>query len=178
MFVRFDDVDVGGVFSIDGYIDARAHDPATVAGFILERLATLPSTDSARDASPAGRGLTVPPATPPSDTARARSMLTVTLDPNDVNCVDQSRGSHSFAARVLKKDAGQLEEVSLVLLALFVDGVQRARNAGLRFALAGPKVPAYSTRLSPNVPVYFQLLHDKERADRQDEGLANWQLSA
>lgn len=38
MFVRFDDAHVDGALSIDGFIDARAFDPASVAGFILQRL--------------------------------------------------------------------------------------------------------------------------------------------
>jgi hypothetical protein len=40
LFVRFDDSAVDGVFSIDGYIDARVHGPAKVAEFILERIRT------------------------------------------------------------------------------------------------------------------------------------------
>jgi TIR domain len=38
MFVRFDDSAIDGVFSLDGYIDAREHGPQKVAEFILERL--------------------------------------------------------------------------------------------------------------------------------------------
>ena len=38
MLVRFDDAPVDGVFSIDGFIDARTLDPASVARFILQRL--------------------------------------------------------------------------------------------------------------------------------------------
>jgi hypothetical protein len=38
MFVRFDDAPVDGVLSIDGFIDARTFDPASVAQFILQRL--------------------------------------------------------------------------------------------------------------------------------------------
>lgn len=41
MFVRFDDATIDGVFSTDGYIDARNHSPAKVAEFILQRIATL-----------------------------------------------------------------------------------------------------------------------------------------
>ena len=41
MFVRFDDANVDGVFSIDGYIDGNRHEPAKVAEFILERLTLL-----------------------------------------------------------------------------------------------------------------------------------------
>jgi hypothetical protein len=39
MFVRFDEEKVEGVFSIDGYIDARHNTAQQVADFILERLA-------------------------------------------------------------------------------------------------------------------------------------------
>ncbi|WP_084513667.1 TIR domain-containing protein [Azovibrio restrictus] len=38
MFVRFDDAPVEGLFSLDGYIDARVHTPEKVADFILERV--------------------------------------------------------------------------------------------------------------------------------------------
>ncbi|KNH48024.1 disease resistance protein [Pseudomonas lini] len=38
MFVRFDDSKIDGVFSIDGYIDAKQFSEAQVAGFILERV--------------------------------------------------------------------------------------------------------------------------------------------
>ena len=38
MFVRFDDAAIDGVFSIDGYIDARLHAPSKVAEFIVQRL--------------------------------------------------------------------------------------------------------------------------------------------
>lgn len=41
MFVRFDDANVDGVFSIDGYIDGRAYEDHEVAQFILQRLGTL-----------------------------------------------------------------------------------------------------------------------------------------
>jgi hypothetical protein len=41
MFVRFDDADVEGVLSIDGYIDARQHNADVLAGFVLTRLAEL-----------------------------------------------------------------------------------------------------------------------------------------
>jgi hypothetical protein len=42
MFVRFDDAPVEGVFSIDGYIDARSATPQDIAAFITERLARRP----------------------------------------------------------------------------------------------------------------------------------------
>jgi hypothetical protein len=42
MFVRFDDTPVEGLLSIDGYIDARKHRPAELAGFILQRLCISP----------------------------------------------------------------------------------------------------------------------------------------
>lgn len=38
MFVRFDDEQVDGVFSIDGYIDARIYGPSELAEFVLTRL--------------------------------------------------------------------------------------------------------------------------------------------
>lgn len=38
MFVRFDDTPVEGLFSLDGYIDARVHSPENVADFILQRV--------------------------------------------------------------------------------------------------------------------------------------------
>jgi len=38
MFVRFDDAEVDGVRSTDGYIDAREHDETEVASFIRERM--------------------------------------------------------------------------------------------------------------------------------------------
>jgi hypothetical protein len=38
MLVRFDDAQIEGVFSIDGYIDARNHDPRQLAEFILQRV--------------------------------------------------------------------------------------------------------------------------------------------
>lgn len=41
MFVRMDDGEVDGVFSIDGYIDGSSNDPITVAGHVLTRLAEL-----------------------------------------------------------------------------------------------------------------------------------------
>ena len=37
MFIRTDDGDVDGVFSTDGYVDARKFPPAQIAGFIHER---------------------------------------------------------------------------------------------------------------------------------------------
>ena len=39
MFVRFDDAEVDGTFSIDGYIDATQHDESEIATFILQRIA-------------------------------------------------------------------------------------------------------------------------------------------
>jgi len=42
MFVRFDDVELSGMFSIDGYIDARTQSPVEVAALIDARLRTLP----------------------------------------------------------------------------------------------------------------------------------------
>lgn len=41
MFVRFDDAAVDGVLSIDGYIDARRHNPTDLASFVLTRLNDL-----------------------------------------------------------------------------------------------------------------------------------------
>lgn len=41
MLVRFDDAAVEGVFSIDGYIDARIHSPQRIAEFIAERWAAV-----------------------------------------------------------------------------------------------------------------------------------------
>lgn len=41
MFVRTDDGAVDGVFATDGYIDARRHDAAALAGFIQERVQLL-----------------------------------------------------------------------------------------------------------------------------------------
>jgi hypothetical protein len=41
MFVRFDDVEVPGVFSIDGFVDARRFDATSVADLVLKRLASL-----------------------------------------------------------------------------------------------------------------------------------------
>jgi len=38
MFVRFDDANVDGVFSVDGYIDARISSPEQIASMILERV--------------------------------------------------------------------------------------------------------------------------------------------
>ena len=40
MFVRFDDAQVEGVFSLDGYIDARINSPEQVADFIIQRVRT------------------------------------------------------------------------------------------------------------------------------------------
>jgi hypothetical protein len=42
MFIRLDDAPVDGVFSIDGFIDARQFEPQKVAMFIGERLRHLP----------------------------------------------------------------------------------------------------------------------------------------
>lgn len=41
MFVRMDDGDVDGVFKTDGYVDARAFQPAQIAQMISERFALL-----------------------------------------------------------------------------------------------------------------------------------------
>jgi len=41
MFVRCDDGQVDGVFSNDGYVDARQYGPEAVASFIVERLSTM-----------------------------------------------------------------------------------------------------------------------------------------
>jgi TIR domain len=41
MLVRFDDSSIDGVFSHDGYIDARRHDEDAVVGFILSRLKSM-----------------------------------------------------------------------------------------------------------------------------------------
>ena len=41
MFFRFDDADVAGVFSIDGYVDARTHTPQQAAELIAQRLGHL-----------------------------------------------------------------------------------------------------------------------------------------
>ena len=38
MFVRFDDAEIDGVFSIDGYIDASHQSPVKIAEFIMERV--------------------------------------------------------------------------------------------------------------------------------------------
>ena len=38
MFVRFDNAEIDGVFSIDGYIDASHHSPSDIAEFILQRV--------------------------------------------------------------------------------------------------------------------------------------------
>lgn len=43
MFIRFDDAQVDGVFSIDGYIDARRFTENEVAAFIMQRLGLEPS---------------------------------------------------------------------------------------------------------------------------------------
>jgi hypothetical protein len=42
MFIRLDDAPVDGVFSIDGFIDARRFEPQEIAGFIGERSRQLP----------------------------------------------------------------------------------------------------------------------------------------
>lgn len=44
MFVRFDDAPIDGVFSIDGYIDARSTTPQELAAMISERLAQIPES--------------------------------------------------------------------------------------------------------------------------------------
>lgn len=38
MFIRFDDAEIEGVFSIDGYIDANENSPLEIAEFILQRV--------------------------------------------------------------------------------------------------------------------------------------------
>lgn len=43
MLVRFDDASIDGVFSHDGYIDARRHDEDAVARFIVSRLESMKS---------------------------------------------------------------------------------------------------------------------------------------
>ena len=43
MLVRFDDAQIEGVFSLDGYIDARVHEPRRLAEFILQRVHTSTS---------------------------------------------------------------------------------------------------------------------------------------
>lgn len=44
MLIRFDDAPVDGVFSHDGYIDARKHDEDAIARFILSRLESMKSS--------------------------------------------------------------------------------------------------------------------------------------
>lgn len=53
MFVRFDDASIDGLFSHDGYLDARKHDEDAIARFILSRLESMKSSGVklARDAS-------------------------------------------------------------------------------------------------------------------------------
>jgi len=46
MFVRFDDSPIEGVFSIDGYIDARVHSPEKIAQFIIQRVAINEQADA------------------------------------------------------------------------------------------------------------------------------------
>jgi subtilisin family serine protease len=41
MLLRFDDAEVPGLYSVDGYVDLRDRDPETVADFIVERLASI-----------------------------------------------------------------------------------------------------------------------------------------
>lgn len=49
MFFRFDDAEIPGLFSIDGYVDARTHTREEAADLICERYASLPlRTDLAR----------------------------------------------------------------------------------------------------------------------------------
>lgn len=48
MFIRIDDAEINGVFSTDGYIDARQFNPQEIAGFILQRLETLPQLEEVR----------------------------------------------------------------------------------------------------------------------------------
>jgi hypothetical protein len=43
MLVRFDDAPVDGIFSIDGYIDAKSFSASDIAGFITDRLAQFPA---------------------------------------------------------------------------------------------------------------------------------------
>jgi hypothetical protein len=38
MLMRFDDANIQGLFSIDGYVDLRDHNPSQAAHFILERV--------------------------------------------------------------------------------------------------------------------------------------------
>lgn len=38
MFVRFDDTAIDGLFSVDGYIDARVNSPEKIADFIIQRV--------------------------------------------------------------------------------------------------------------------------------------------
>ena len=45
MFVRIDDAEIDGVFSTDGYIDARQFPPQQIADFILQRLEALPQLE-------------------------------------------------------------------------------------------------------------------------------------
>ena len=46
MFVRFDDNKINGVFTIDGYIDARRNNPKDVARYVMERLSVQASNRS------------------------------------------------------------------------------------------------------------------------------------
>lgn len=41
MFIKFDNAEINGVFSIDGYIDANTHNEEEISTFILERLSHL-----------------------------------------------------------------------------------------------------------------------------------------
>jgi hypothetical protein len=41
MFVRLDDAAIDGLFSIDGFIDARTHSPAQLAHLIAQRLGSM-----------------------------------------------------------------------------------------------------------------------------------------
>lgn len=41
MFVRFDDTEIDGVLSIDGYIDAALLEPRQLADYVLTRLGSM-----------------------------------------------------------------------------------------------------------------------------------------
>ncbi|MCG8572527.1 MAG: TIR domain-containing protein [Spirochaetes bacterium] len=49
MFVRFDDSEIDGIFSIDGYIDANSFSKNDVANFIIERITLLSGEDIAQE---------------------------------------------------------------------------------------------------------------------------------
>lgn len=46
MLVKLNDVDLGGLFSIDGYVDAQKHSSDQIANAIQTRLLTLPAVDA------------------------------------------------------------------------------------------------------------------------------------